>query len=145
MIVAAMVVAVSLFSVERGTPRVSAGVSAAAPARHPVSAVDRPLELVALSHDRSRTALTVRGIVRNPPDGPSRGAVAAFVQLYDDRGGLITTARAPIASAALPGGEESLFVIVVPDAPQVERYRVSFRAADAADNVIPHVDRRAGA
>ena len=83
---------------------------------------------MALSHDRSRTAFTVRGIVRNPGDSPSRGAVTAFVQLYDDRGGLVTSGRAPVASAALLAGEESTFVIVVPGAPDVERYRVSFRA-----------------
>ena len=82
-----------------------------------------------------------RIIVRNPAGSASRSGLSAFVQIYDDRGGLLTTGSAPVASAALEPGAESTFVIVVPNADRVERYRVSFRSAD---NVIPHLDRRAG-
>ena len=113
----------------------------AAPIATPAPVADVPLELVALGHDRSGTGLTVRGIVRNPAGSASRGGLSAFVQIYDDRGGLLTTGSAPLASAALGPGAESTFVIVVPNADRVERYRVSFRSAD---NVIPHLDRRAG-
>ena len=60
-----------------------------------------------------------------------------------------TTSAAWSPAAALPWhrrrccpGRRRTFVVVVSDADRVERYRVSFRTAD---NVIPHVDRRAGA
>ncbi len=116
--------------------------TSAAPIATPAAPVaDVPLELVALGHDRAGTGLTVRGIVRNPAGSASRSGLSAFVQIYDDRGGLLTTGSAPVASAALEPGAESTFVIVVPNADRVERYRVSFRSAD---NVIPHMDRRAG-
>lgn len=131
-IVAAIVVAVGAFSADREGPASSALSS-------PASV--EPFELVALSHDRSQTALTVRGIVRNPLNGASRGDIAAIVHVYDDRGDLVASGRAAVASTLSPG-EESTFVVAVPDAVRVERYRVSFRAADA---VVPHVDRRAGA
>ncbi len=116
--------------------------ASAAPIATPAAPVaDMPLELVALGHDRAGNGLTVRGIVRNPAGSASRSGLAAFVQIYDDRGGLLTTGSAPVASAALEPGRESTFVVVVPNADRVERYRVSFRSAD---NVIPHLDRRAG-
>lgn len=130
--VAAIVVAVGAFSTDREVP---AGSALSSPASV------GPFELVALSHDRSQTALTVRGIVRNPLNGTSRGDIAAIVHVYDDRGDLVASGRAAVASTLSPG-EESTFVVAVPDAVRVERYRVSFRAADA---VVPHLDRRAGA
>lgn len=130
--VAAIVVAVGAFSADREGPASSALSS-------PASV--EPFELVALSHDRSQTALTVRGIVRNPLNSTSRGDIAAIVHAYDDRGDLVASGRAAVAAALSPG-EESTFVVAVPDAARVARYRVSFRAADA---VVPHVDRRAGA
>lgn len=141
-ILAAIVAAVSAFAPDSALPVETAAQSAEAPAQKGSPSVDLPLELVALGHDLSRTAFTVRGIVRNPAEGASRGTVTAFVQLYDDLGGLVTSGSAPVASVALLPGEERTFVVVVSDAARVERYRVSFRTGD---NVIPHVDRRAGA
>jgi hypothetical protein len=141
-ILAAIVAAVSAFAPDSGLPVESAPQSAEAPSLRVSPSVELPLELVALGHDRSRTAFTVRGIVRNPADGASRGTVTAFVQLFDDLGGLVTSGTAPVASVALLPGEERTFVVVVSDAARVERYRVSFRTGD---NVIPHVDRRADA
>lgn len=141
-IVAAIAVAVGAFSADRDTPAGPAPSSSAGQARPlaaPASA--QPFELVALSHDRSLTALTVRGIVRNPLNGASRVDIAAIVHGYDDRGELVASGRAAVGSALSPG-EERTFVVAVPDAAHVERYRVSFRVADAA---VPHVDRRAGA
>ena len=129
---AAIVVAVGAFSADPVGPAGSALSSPAAV---------RPFELEALSHDRSGAALTVRGIVRNPLNGASRGDIAAIVHVYDDRGNLVASGRAAVASTLSPG-EESTFVVALPDAARVARYRVSFRAADA---VVPHVDRRAGA
>jgi hypothetical protein len=39
-------------------------------------------------------------------------------------------------------GTESVFVVTVPGAADVGRYRVSFRSDD---RIVPHVDRRAAA
>jgi len=101
-----------------------------------------PLELLALGHERDGDRLTVRGIVRNPSVGREVDRVTAVVFLYDRNGGFLTSGRAAIESPSLAPGGESTFVVVVPGASDVGRYRVSFRTED---RVVPHVDRRDGA
>ena len=98
-----------------------------------------PLELLALGHDRNGDRLTVRGVVRNPSAGREVDRVTAVVFLYDRNGGFLTSGRAAIESTALTPGGESTFIVVVPGASDVGRYRVSFRTED---RVVPHVDRR---
>ena len=139
-LVGAIVMAAGAFSADREASGVSTALSAPDQAQRAAAGASRPFDLVALSHDRSRTALTVRGIVRNPANGASRSAVTAIIHVYDDRGELVASGRTVVASALSPG-EESTFVVAVPDSVRIERYRLSFRAADA---VIPHVDRRTG-
>jgi len=98
-----------------------------------------PLELVALGHARDGDQLTVRGIVRNPRAGTAINGLTAVVFLFKSDGGFTGSGRAAIGSAALGPGGESTFVVTVPAARDVARYRVSFRTDD---RVVPHVDRR---
>ena len=108
---------------------------------HPAVAVSEalPLELVALGHERVGDRLTVRGVLRNPPSGAERDRLTAVVLLFMPDGGFLTSGRATIESPALRPGGESTFIVTVPGASEVGRYRVSFRTDD---RIVPHVDRR---
>ena len=99
----------------------------------------RALELVALGHERLRDQLTVRGIVRNPVNGSPVSQLTAVVLVYDRAGGFLTTGRALVQVPGLGPGGESTFLVTIPGAADVGRYRVSFRSED---RVIPHVDTR---
>jgi len=97
-----------------------------------------PLELLALGHDRDGDRLTVRGVVRNP-NRAGLDHVTAIVLLFGHDGAFLTSGRADVASTILGPGAETTFVVTVPGAADVGRYRVSFRTED---RVVPHVDRR---
>jgi len=97
------------------------------------------LELVALGHERDRDRLTVRGIVRNPVNGSPVSQLTAVVLVYNRNGGFLTTGRALVQAPNLGPGGESTFLMTIPGAADVGRYRVSFRSED---RVIPHVDIR---
>jgi len=97
------------------------------------------LELVALGHDRDRDRLTVRGIVRNPLSGSPVNQLTAVVVVYDRAGGFLTKGRALVQVPSLGPGGESTFLVTIPGAADVGRYRVSFRSED---RVISHVDIR---
>jgi len=114
-------------------------VAAAAQPARPNPPAPVPLELVALGHERDGDQLTVRGIVRNPRTGTAINGLTAVVFLFSADGGFSGSGRAAIGSAALGPGGESTFVVTVPGARDVARYRVSFRTDD---RVVPHVDRR---
>ena len=98
-----------------------------------------PLELVALGHERVGDRLTVRGVLRNPPSSAERDRLTAVVFLFTPDGGFLTSGRAAIDTPALRPGGESMFIVTVPGASAVGRYRVSFRTDD---RIVPHVDRR---
>jgi hypothetical protein len=98
-----------------------------------------PLELIALSHQREGDGIVVRGVVRNPASGSGQGAVTAVVFVFTRDGAFLASARAAVSTPALEAGAESTFVVSVPHANDVGRYRVSFRSGD---RVVPHVDRR---
>jgi len=108
-------------------------------ARAAAGAVNLPLELVSLRQAREGKTLTVSGMVRNPSGATDRRQVAAVVFLFDRKGSFVASGRAPLDYQALAPGDESPFVITVPGAADVSRYRVSFREGD---DVLPHVDRR---
>ena len=99
----------------------------------------RALELVALGHERDRDRLTVRGIVRIPASGSPLNQLTVVVLVYDRAGGFLTTGRALVQAPSLGPGGESTFLVTIPGAANVGRYRVSFRSED---RVIPHVDTR---
>jgi hypothetical protein len=109
-------------------------VPAAAPA-----AAAAPLELVALGHERDGNGLIVRGVVRNPASGAAVDRLTAVVFLFNREGGFLTSGRVMIEPAGLRPGGESIFVVTIPGAGDVGRYRVSFRTED---RIVPHIDRR---
>jgi hypothetical protein len=115
------------------------GTAALQEARPVLASDATPLELVALRHERTGAALTVSGVVRNPCGSPERKGVAAVVFLFDRSGSFITSGRADIDYQTLSTGEESPFVVTIPNVGDVGRYRVSFRNGQA---IVPHVDRR---
>jgi predicted permease len=106
---------------------------------HVVQPAPGSLELVALEHDRDDSRLVVRGIVRNPASAVTIKGLTAVVLVFSRDGGFIASGRAPAAIAALAPGAETPFVVTLPDADSVDRYRVSFRTGD---RIVPHVDRR---
>jgi len=99
-----------------------------------------PVELVSLAHDRQDDTLRITGLVQNPRDGAERRDVVAVAFLFDAAGTLVASGRAPIDFTRLAPGEESPFVILVPHAEGVARYRLGFRTRDG--RVLAHVDRR---
>jgi hypothetical protein len=110
------------------------------PARPPATqAADQVLQLLSLDHEQASDRLTVRGVVRNPPRGSEMDHLTAVVLLFNQQGGFLTSGRSPIESATLQPGTEAKFVVTVPGAADVGKYRVSFRTDD---RVVPHVDRR---
>ena len=98
-----------------------------------------PLELVALGHERVGDQLTVRGVVRNPSSGAGMDRLTAVVFVFTADGGFVASGRAAVELPALRPGGESTFVVTVPRASDVGRYRVSFRTDD---RLVSHVDRR---
>jgi hypothetical protein len=108
-------------------------------ARPAAVAADQVLQLLSLDHERDDDHLTIRGIVRNPPRGSEVDHLTAVVLLFNQQGGFLTSGRAAVQSAALQPGTEARFVVTVPGASDVGKYRVSFRTDD---RVVPHVDRR---
>jgi hypothetical protein len=111
-----------------------------APGRaHVERPADVPLELVALENDRDESRLVIRGIVRNPASAARLNGLTAVVLVFAKDGAFIASERAPVAVAPLAPGAETAFVVTLPDADSVDRYRVSFRTDD---RIVPHVDRR---
>jgi hypothetical protein len=100
---------------------------------------EAPLELLALEHERNGNQLTVRGMVRNPAEAAERDGLAAVVLLFGRDGTFISTGRAAVPAAKLVAGATAPFVVTVPGATDVDRFRLSFRT-DA--RIEPHVDRR---
>ena len=103
------------------------------------TAESAPLELVALGHEREGDGIIVRGVVRNPAAGVERNRVAVVVFLFNRDGGFLTSSLAAVDVPALAPGSQSGFIVTVPHAGEVGRYRVSFRSDD---RIVPHVDRR---
>ena len=137
-IVAAAAIASVVIAGRRGTPAVASPTPAVRD-NGAVAAQAAPLELVALGHQRDGDRLTVRGVVRNPPAGTTFGDLAAVVFVFDADGGFVTSGRSTIDERSLTPSGESTFVVAVPDAGAVSRYRVSFRSGD---RIVPHVDKR---
>jgi hypothetical protein len=83
--------------------------------------------------------LTVRGVLRNPAGGTEIEQLTAVVLLFNREGGYIASGRAAVGTAKLSPGGETTFMVTIAGAPDVQRYRVSFRTAR---DVVPHVDVR---
>jgi len=98
-----------------------------------------PLELVSMRYVREGGTLTVTGLVRNPANGVRENGISAVVFAFDHAGGFVSSGRAPLDVGAFAPGDESPFIVAVPNVTDVARYRVSFRNERG---VVRHVDRR---
>jgi hypothetical protein len=122
--------------------RISDGAAASAtPTRHEAIAMNAPvpLELMSMRHQRQGTTLTVSGLVRNPSQGIAMNGVTAVVFAFDRNGAFLASGRAALDFSALAPGDESPFVVNVPNVLDVARYRVTFRSGGG---VVRHIDRR---
>src|SRR5262245_17431280 len=101
----------------------------------------QPLELLSLRHSIDETgAFVVTGLVQNPDEGGMLRDVVATVFLFDAQGRYFASGRAKLDISTLNAGEESPFVVKIPKAAAVSRYRVGFRLDNGG--VVAHVDRR---
>ena len=98
-----------------------------------------PLELVSMRYQRQGTTLTVSGLVKNPSAGAAVNGITAVVFAFDHNGAFVASGRAPLDFNALAPGDESPFVVNVPNVSDVARYRVTFRSGTG---VVRHIDRR---
>jgi hypothetical protein len=110
------------------------------PVRTQTAAAATPLELLSLRHAVEDKTFVVTGLVQNPRSGSQLMGVEATVLLFDGRGTMLTSGRAPLDFTMLVAGDESPFLIRVPVTGAVARYRVGFRRADG--QVLGHLDRR---
>jgi hypothetical protein len=101
------------------------------------------LELLSLKQTQGTDRLTIVGLVQNPRDGAVLSKVKATALLFGADGTFLASGGAPLDFTVLRPGDESPFVIDVPVAAPVARYRVGFRSEDG--RVIGHVDRRTAA
>jgi hypothetical protein len=101
--------------------------------------VSAPLELMSMRYQRQGTTLTVSGLVKNPAGGAAVNGITAVVFAFNRTGAFVSSGRAPLDFGALAPGDESPFVVNVPNVSDVARYRVTFRRGDA---VVRHIDRR---
>jgi hypothetical protein len=99
-----------------------------------------PLELLSLHHVQETQRLVIAGVVQNPRSGATLSRVVATAFLFGPDGAFLTSSRAPLDFTTLTPGVESPFVVSVPVAGAVARYRIGFRTEDG--RVIAHVDRR---
>lgn len=98
------------------------------------------LELLSLRHRREGETLTIAGLARNAPGSRTLDDVAAVVVTYGRDGTLLASGRGALDQRRLAPGESAPFVVRLPGAGDVARYRVSF--TDEA-GTVPHFDRRA--
>jgi hypothetical protein len=98
-----------------------------------------PLELMSMRYTRQGTTLTVSGLVKNPSTGAAVNGVTAVVFVFNRDGAFISSGRAPLDFSALAPGDQSPFIVNVPNVSDVARYRVTFRSGDG---VVRHIDRR---
>lgn len=105
------------------------------------ASAQQPLQLLSLRHATDGTgAFVVTGLVQNPAEGATMKGVVATVYLFDLQGRYFASGRARLDVPALGPGEESPFVVKIPQTAGVGRYRVGFRLDDGG--VVAHVDRR---
>jgi hypothetical protein len=134
-VTAAVVTAVGYVLLSRGNSTEPHGSAAAA------ATSMAPLELLSLRHNQENGRLVITGLVQNPRAGAPLTRIIATAFLFGADGAFLASGRAPLDFSTLGAGDESPFVITVPVATAVARYRVGFRGADG--RVIAHVDRRA--
>ena len=118
-----------------------AGVSLAdrTPGPRDPTAAAVPVELLSLDHRRQGDYLAVSGSLRNPPGGKERAKLSITATVFDRTGAVVGTGQTPLPVTVLPPGSDTAFTISLPDADEINRYRVSFMEGRVS---LPHVDRR---
>jgi hypothetical protein len=106
-----------------------------------VPARTAPLQLLSLTESAEADGtFTVTGLVGNPAAGHTAQSVSAVVYLFDRDGRYFASGRAAIDLASLAPGDQSPFVVRVPNGSAAARYRVGFREPNGT--VVAHVDKR---
>ena len=105
----------------------------------PAAQVTAPLELLSLRHERTGDTLIVSGLVGNPEEGQPLTDIAIVIRTFDRAGAFLAAGNGAVDFRRLEPGDQSPFVVRLPGATDVGRYRVTFRTAEG---VMPHVDRR---
>lgn len=135
-LVLASVIFIALAATAKTSARagtVENNAAAAVPAR-------ASLELISLRDSRQPSSLTITGLVRNVDSAASLPRVSVTAYAFDDKGLFVASGRTLIDVTSLAPGDESPFVITVPTADPIARYRIGFRSEDG--RVIAHVDKR---
>ncbi len=104
------------------------------------AAQSRPIELLSLKHSVDAREFSLVGLVVNPIDAAPLARVVAVVYLFDKDGAYFASGKAQLEFASMRPGEESPFVIKIPNIAHIGKYRVGFRRDDGS--VIAHVDKR---
>jgi hypothetical protein len=96
--------------------------------------------LIALSHERAKDTLLVRGAIRNPSNGTACDMPVVVVLTFDKRGFFLGSSESDASGESLlPGAGATCSVSIPAKTTPPARYRVSLRSAGG---VVPHVDRR---
>ena len=107
-----------------------------------VPAVTTPIALKALTHVHGRSGdLTVTGTIQNPAGGAPLDHLIAVVDAIDGVDRVIATVTSGVDAPMLLSGDTTRFVVTIPRADSVARYRVRFRLRDGS--AIQHRDARA--
>jgi hypothetical protein len=124
-----------------GGPGLSETSAATATPTRPSAQTAAPLELIALSHERAKDTLIVRGALRNPPNGIACDMPVVVVLTFDERGIFLGSSESDESGESLRPGARATFTVSIPArTTSPARYKVSFRSAG---RVVPHVDKRA--
>jgi hypothetical protein len=125
------------------TPTATEVVTApAAKAEAPAPPAVVPISLKALTHARERSGdLTVTGTVQNPAGGAALDHLMAVVDAIDGADQVVATVTSGVDAPMLMAGDTTRFVVAIPRADDVARYRVRFRLRDGS--AIEHRDARA--
>jgi len=125
------------------TPTATEVVTAPAPKTEaPVPSAVVPISLKALTHARERSGdLTVTGTVQNPAGGAALDHLMAVVDAIDGADQVVATVTSGVDAPMLMAGDTTRFVVAIPRADDVARYRVRFRLRDGS--AIEHRDARA--
>ncbi|HEX5216960.1 MAG TPA: hypothetical protein VFV98_15970 [Vicinamibacterales bacterium] len=136
-------VAATVTASRSDAPSVTEVVTApAAKTETPATPAVVPISLKALSHTRERSGdLTVTGTVQNPAGGAALDHLMAVVDAIDGADQVVATVTSGVDAPVLMAGDTTRFVVAIPRADDVARYRVRFRLRDGS--AIEHRDTRA--
>ena len=81
------------------------------------------------------------GTIQNPAGGTPLDHLIAVVDAFDSADQVVATVTSGVDASMLLSGDTTRFVVAIPRADSVARYRVRFRLRDGS--AIPHRDERA--